>query len=71
MPKPVTGAKEVRSPWWLADGEEECPHCGQLYFLEVEVRCTHCDGPTCPHCRVRHREGHLICPGCVESEANG
>jgi hypothetical protein len=50
--------------WWLADGDEECPHCGRFYFYELEFRCTECDGPGCPHCQAIHAEGHLICPDC-------
>lgn len=54
-------------PWWLGEGEEECPHCGQFYAVEVEVRCVDCDGPMCPHCKVRHTEVHYVCPACVSS----
>jgi len=71
MPKARSKPAAANLPWWLAAGDEECPHCGRLYFVEVEVRCAACDGPTCPHCKVRHREGHIVCPDCVESEAHG
>lgn len=43
-------------PWWL-QGEEECPHCHQLYAYELEIRCPECDEPSCPHC---------ICVICIE-----
>jgi hypothetical protein len=56
-------------PWWLASGEEECAHCGQLYACEVEVRCVECDGPMCPHCSVRSASLHY-CPDCGASGAN-
>jgi hypothetical protein len=54
------------TPWWLTEGEEECPHCGQLYFLELELRCSACDGPSCPHCKVRLAEGRIVCPECAD-----
>jgi transcription elongation factor Elf1 len=57
--------KARQKPWWLA-GEEECPHCGQLYAYEVEVRCVACDGPICPHCSVRSASMHY-CPDCGAS----
>jgi hypothetical protein len=60
------------SPWWLTEGDLECPHCGHLYFIEVEFRCPECDGPGCPHCRIKHVEGHLVCTGCAaEAQSNG
>src|SRR5262245_56226420 len=58
--------KVASLPWWLADGDEECPHCGHLYVLELEFRCSHCDGPGCPHCKVTHAAGHVVCPECIE-----
>jgi hypothetical protein len=60
-----------QTAWWLGEGDEECPHCSHYYFLEVEVRCTECDAPSCPQCRVRHKEGHFVCPDCVETGAHG
>ena len=57
--------------WWLGEGDEECPQCGHYYFLEVEVRCTGCDTPSCPQCRVRHTQGHFVCGDCVETESHG
>jgi hypothetical protein len=41
--------------WWL-EGEEECPHCHQLYAYELEIRCPECDEPSCPHCVRLHVE---------------
>lgn len=58
-------------PWWLADGDEECPHCGQLYYIELEFRCPDCDRAVCPHCKKKHAQGHYLCPECVEGRANG
>lgn len=37
--------------WWLDIGDELCPHCGQLYLIELEYRCPHCDQASCRHCR--------------------
>jgi hypothetical protein len=59
--------------WWLS-GDEDCPHCGQLYAYEIEFRCPECDTPGCPHCRHVHLQGHIVCPGCVaatEEHGNG
>lgn len=65
MPKSASAAKAARviQRWWLI-GEEECPHCGQLYAYEAEYRCPDCDGPTCVHCLVLH-EDRNVCPDCV------
>lgn len=73
MPKARSKAKSGTKtmPWWLGGGEEECPHCGQLYVLEVEFRCPDCDGPSCPHCRKRHAEDRDVCPECVEPAHEG
>ncbi len=65
MPKTAAGTASVITSWWLADGDEECPHCGRLYVLEVEYRCPECDGPGCPHCKVVHAEGHMVCLDCA------
>jgi len=65
MPRLSSVNASVAASWWLEDGDEECPHCGRLYVYELEFRCTECDGPGCPHCKVKHVEGHLICPACV------
>lgn len=62
--KGKTAQKAV--PWYLSGGDEECPHCGQWYAFELEVRCRDCDSPSCPHCK---------CPSCVvivtEVESHG
>lgn len=56
-----------QEPWWLAGGEEECPHCSASYAYEVEVRCMECDGPMCPLCAVRVKENlEISCPECRE-----
>ena len=51
--------------WWLG-GDEECPHCHQLYAYEIEVRCPECDGPSCPHCVARLERG-IVCIVCRAS----
>ena len=51
--------------WWLAAGEEDCPHCEQTYSYRVEARCFDCDAPICPMCIVRVEE-RLFCPECRE-----
>ena len=50
-------------PWWL-QGEEECPHCHQLYAYELEIRCPECDEPSCPHCVRQHIERGIVCIVC-------
>ncbi|HYJ10685.1 MAG TPA: hypothetical protein VEX18_16800 [Polyangiaceae bacterium] len=52
--------------YWLR-GEEECQHCSQSYTFAVERRCTHCDGPSCPHCvTLVHATGEIICTRCTD-----
>jgi len=51
-------------PWWLHGGDEECPHCGRPYHLEVERRCSACDAPGCAHCVSAHDEA--VCPDCAK-----
>jgi hypothetical protein len=65
MPKVRSKAKTGLAPWWLSSGDEECPHCGQLYIYELEFRCSACDSPCCIHCKTVHVEGHHVCPECV------
>ena len=67
MPKVQTKVTLVSGPWWLDEGDLECPYCGQLYILELEFRCPECDSPSCRHCRTKHAEGHDVCPECVDS----
>jgi hypothetical protein len=67
----VSKVPTPRTSWWIGEGDEECAHCGALYVLELEFRCTQCDGPTCPHCKIKHAEGHFVCPDCVEAKAHG
>jgi len=67
MPKGRTGTKGRIVAWWLTGGEEECPHCGQLYAYEVQFRCPDCDGPCCPHCKRKLTDDRAVCPACVEA----
>jgi hypothetical protein len=53
---PEARPKSQPVPWYLSDGDEECPHCGQWYAYELEIRCPDCDSPSCPQCQ---------CPTCV------
>lgn len=55
------------APWWLMEGDEECPGCGELYIYELEFRCPECDTISCMHCRRRHSDGRWICVSCAES----
>lgn len=66
MPKAraKTPAASTAVPWWLTQGEEECPSCEQPYILELEFRCPDCDAPTCMHCKRRHSDGRLVCVSC-------
>lgn len=68
MLKRKTKAKTTAMPWWLGDGDEECPHCGRTYVYEIEFRCPDCDGPGCPHCKHPHAKGHHVCPACATTE---
>jgi hypothetical protein len=51
--------------WWLHEGTEECPQCGQLYAYELEFRCPDCDTPSCPHCKQQHPAGRAACRECA------
>jgi hypothetical protein len=63
MPTSKSHTTRAITPWWLG-GDEQCPHCHQVYAYEVEVRCCECDGPSCPHCVTRHAETGLVCGAC-------
>jgi len=65
--KRTVNASAIKA-WWLSDGDEECPHCGRMYFYEVEFRCPACDGPGCPHCKTQ-AEGYVVCLSCLPIEA--
>ncbi len=67
----VSKSAASKVPWWLGEGDEECPHCSAYYVLQVEVRCAICDGPMCSHCKVKHAEGLVVCPNCVEESLDG
>jgi hypothetical protein len=65
--QPPAAATAVAA-WWLSDGDQECPHCGQLYIYELEFRCPDCDSPACSHCRKKHAENRDVCPECVSGD---
>lgn len=67
MPKAKTKAGIAVVRWWTSGGDEECPHCAQLYAYEVEFRCPLCDRPSCPHCKSTHAERGIVCPECVQT----
>jgi hypothetical protein len=64
--KTIGRAKTAGAPWWLAQGEEDCPHCEHTYSYHAEVRCFECDAPICPMCIVRLSE-QFFCPDCREA----
>jgi hypothetical protein len=55
-------------PWYLSEGDEECPHCGQWYAYELEIRCPDCDAPSCPHCKC---SGCVVTVTAIEVESHG
>jgi hypothetical protein len=59
-------AAPAPTPWWLMEGDEECPGCGHLYIYEMEFHCPDCEITTCIHCRRRHSDGRLVCVSCVD-----
>ena len=64
-PNVVAVERTVVAQWWLAEGDERCPHCWGNYLLEVEVRCIGCDGPLCPKCAVTvTQKREFFCPEC-------
>jgi hypothetical protein len=63
--KSRTAVTSGPTPWWLDEGEEDCPHCDQTYTYSAEVRCFDCDASICPMCIVRVGE-HVFCPDCGE-----
>ena len=67
----LSKSSATKVPWWLEEGDEECLHCSGYYLLQVEVRCAECDGPMCPHCKIVHAEGHLVCPECAKEIHHG
>lgn len=46
---------------------ERCPHCLQVYVLEVGTYCAVCDEPICPFC-VLEVKGEVVCPACHEED---
>ena len=60
----MSKSKSPSMPWWL-EGEEQCPHCHQLYAYELEIRCAECDEPGCPHCMKQHVERGIVCIVCI------
>jgi hypothetical protein len=69
MAAKTRGGNRPARPWWLG-GSETCSVCLQVYVLEMEGRCTGCDGPLCPSCMTERREaGVEICVGCEQDDA--
>lgn len=65
MPKAKSKTNSGVVCWWLGEGDEQCPHCGQPYLYEFEIRCADCDGPCCAHCQETHAADDHVCPECV------
>ena len=66
MPKVAKKSAARTIAWWLG-GEENCPHCGQIYAYELEFRCPDCDAPCCAHCKKQHQEdARHVCPECFD-----
>src|SRR5437588_10262963 len=53
--------------WWLEEGAEVCPACGQTYVFQTEYRCEGCDGVVCAICAIRTTEIEIFCPPCSAS----
>jgi hypothetical protein len=66
MAKANVPAAGPTTPWWLLEGDEECPSCGHLYIYEMEFHCPECEITACIHCRRRHSDGRMVCVSCVE-----
>ena len=49
----------------VADADEQCGSCLQLYSLEMRRYCVHCDGAVCPFC-MTEVDAELVCLGCKE-----
>src|SRR5437016_9054351 len=53
--------------WWLEEGAEVCPACGQTYVFQTEDRCEGCDGVVCAMCATQTTEIEIFCPPCSAS----
>ena len=64
--------KRREAPWWTRPGSERCPACLMAYHVEVEYRCTACDGPLCPDCAATRltAEIELFCTDCERPTAD-
>ena len=51
--------------WWLEEGAEVCPACGQTYAFQTEYRCAGCDGVVCVMCATQTTEIEIFCPPCA------
>jgi hypothetical protein len=58
-----------RHVYWL-DGEETCPQCWMRYAHAIELRCSLCDGPSCPDCVVWSNHA-ATCVACGANEDEG
>jgi hypothetical protein len=52
--------------WWLEEGTEVCPACGQTYAFQTEWRCDFCDGVVCYTCAA-WTQTEICCPSCRTS----
>jgi hypothetical protein len=65
----TTRKSQLELPWWLEDGTEICPACGQTYVYETGYRCAGCDMPICSICVEYEVAAELLCQICVECES--
>lgn len=70
MSKASRSSARVRRPWWLMDGDEDCPACGQHYVYELQFHCPECDAVTCLHCRRPRADGRLVCVSCAAARSS-
>jgi hypothetical protein len=50
--------------------QEQCPSCLQSYGIDMERRCSHCDGALCSFC-IAQIEARWVCSACKEAPDDG
>jgi hypothetical protein len=56
--------------WSFDDWQEQCPSCLQSYCVDMQRRCSHCDGALCSFCVVEI-EADFVCTVCEEVPNDG